>query len=54
MKNAKIGQKMYIRKSYGDRKPRLLAAQNSRSFSCAPSFDQVTIEKPQKNNGIFV
>jgi len=31
-----------------DRKPRSLAAQNSRSFSCAPRFDQVTTEKLQK------
>jgi len=29
----------------------LLATQNSRSFSCAPRFDHVTIEKPQKEYG---
>jgi len=54
MKNAKIGQKIDIRKSYGDRKHRLLAAQNSRSFICAPRFDQVTIKKLSKYMAIFV
>jgi len=48
MKNGKVGEKIIFRKSYGDRKPKLLAAQNSWSLSCAPRFDQITIEKPQK------
>jgi len=53
-KNRKIGQKIDFRKSYGNRKPRLLSAQNSRSFSSAPLFDQVTFEKPNKNRAILV
>jgi len=54
MKNVKFSQKINFPECDGDRKPRLLAAQNSRSLSCAPRFDQVTIEKPQTNNGISV
>jgi len=44
----KFGQKINFPECDGDRKLRLLAAQSSRSFSCVPSLDQVTIEKPQK------
>jgi len=36
-----------------NRKPRLLAAQNSRSFSCAPRFNQVTLENIKKI-GVFL
>jgi len=48
---------MDFRKSYRNRKPRLLnspSAQNSPSFSSAPRFHQDTIEEPQKNMAIFV
>jgi len=48
MKNVKLGQKINFPECDGDRKPRLLAAQNSRSFSCTPRFDQVTTEKLKK------
>jgi len=44
MKKAKIDPKKCFPKSDGW----LLAAQNSRSFSCAPRFDHVLIKKPQK------
>jgi len=43
-----FGQKINFPECNGDRKLRLLAAQNSRSFSCAPRFDHVLIKKPQK------
>jgi len=54
MKNGKICQKINFSKSDGAREHRLLTTQNNRSFSCAPCFDQVLIEKPQKSKGIFV
>jgi len=54
MKNVKFSQKINFPECDGDRKPRLLAAQNSRSFICAPRFDQVTIKKLSKNMAIFV
>jgi len=53
IKNVKFIQKIDFRKSYGNRKPRLLAAQNSRSFSCAPRFNQVTLENIKKI-GVFL
>jgi len=49
MKNVKFSQKINFPKCDADRKLRLLAAQNSRSFGCAPRFDQITIE----NRAIF-
>jgi len=48
LKNVKLGQKINFPECDGDRKPRLLAAQNSWPFSCAPRFDQDTTEKLQK------
>jgi len=54
IKNVKFSQKIHFPECDGDRKPRLLAAQNSRSFSCAPRFDQDTIEKSHKNSAILV
>jgi len=51
-KNVKFSQKINFPECDGDGKPRLLAAQNSRSFSCAPSFNQVTTEKLQNLKNI--
>jgi len=48
MKNVKFSQKINFPECDGDRKPRLLAAQNSWPFSCAPRFDQDTTKKLQK------
>jgi len=48
IKNVKFSQKINFPKRDGDRKPRLVAAQNSLSLSCASRFDQLTTEKPQK------
>jgi len=48
MKNVNFGQKINFPECDGDQKPRLLAAQNSWSFSCAPRFDLVMIEKLHK------
>jgi len=43
----KFGQKINFPECDGDRKLRLLAAQNSWPFICAPRFDQDTTEKLQ-------
>jgi len=48
MKYGKIGN---FPEKYGDQ---LLAAQNSRSFNCAPCFDKDTIKNQQKNRSILI